>query len=140
MAKEWITLRPLARLDDFALLAARLATGTFLIDGVWDNVTERVRMAEFVAFMRANGFVAPDLLAPFSVYAQLLAGGLLILGLLTRWAGLILLGNFVVALWMVHWTQTLREWWPALALIALGCLFATRGGGRYAVDALWEHR
>lgn len=129
------SLRALSAGDDLALLAARLATGAFLIDGVWDNVTIGARMAEFVAFMRAHDFPLPHLLAPFSVYTQLAAGFLLVLGLATRWAGLILVATFLVALWMVHWNQPLRDWWPALALVVLGLIFATRGGGRYALDA-----
>ena len=131
-----LLLRGLARFDDLGLLLARIATGVFLVEGVWDNVTSSARMAEFVAFMRANGFVAPELLAPFSVSTQLAAGLLLVFGLLTRWAGLILVGTFLVALWMVHWEQSLREWWPALALVALGFLFATRGAGRLSLDRL----
>lgn len=136
MRGDPLALKPLARFDDLALLAARLATGAFIVDGVWDNVTSGARMAEFVAFMRTNGFVMPELLAPFSVYTQLAAGVLLVPGLLTRWAGLILAGTFLVALWVVHWEQSLREWWPALALVALGLIFATRGPGRFSLDAL----
>lgn len=137
---DWLTLRPFARFDDLALLLIRGATGVFIIDGVRDNVTSGARMAEFVGFMRGSGFVAPEVLAPFSVYTQLLAGALLILGLLTRWAGLLLTGTFIVALWVVHWEQTLREWWPALALVVIGLLLATKGAGRYAADAMLERR
>ena len=138
MRRDWLALRPLARFDDMAALVARVAAGAFIMDGVRDNVASGARMAEFVGFMRASGFVAPEFLAPFSVYTQLLAGALLVLGLLTRWAGLILAGTFAVALWVVHWAEGLRLWWPALALVVLGLLFATRGGGRYAVDRLFE--
>lgn len=119
---------------DAALLFARALTGIFLIHGVWDNVTEPARMAEFVAFMRASGFPAPEFLAPFSVYTQLLAGVLLIPGLLTRLAGLIVAGTFIVGYLMVHLDQSFREGWPALALVAIGLIFATIGAGRYALD------
>ena len=106
--------------------------------GVWDNVTDPARMAEFVGFMRASGFVAPSFWAPFSVYTQLAAGLLLIAGLLTRCAGLIVVGTFVVALWVVHWEQGFREWWPALSLVLLGTVFSTIGAGRWALDALLD--
>jgi putative oxidoreductase len=137
---RWLTLAPLAAAEPLALLLARLATGIFIIHGVWDNVTNGERMAEFIGFMRANGFVPAELWAPFSVYTQLIAGALLIPGLLMRWAGIILTITFVVALVMVHWDQSLREWWPALALVALGLLFATRGAGPLSLDAIWSRK
>lgn len=135
---DWLLLRPLARLDDYALLIMRLGTAVFIAEGVWDNVTDADRMAEFVGFMAANGFWQPDFWAPFSVYTQLLAAILLAVGLLTRWAGLILMITFVIGLVMVHLNQPLREQWPALALVLIGLLLATRGGGRFAFDRFLE--
>jgi putative oxidoreductase len=63
-----------------------------------------------------------------------LCGIALILGLLTRWAGLITTFVFIVAVWMVHWAQDFPGWWPALILVFLGLLFATLGAGRYSLD------
>lgn len=137
---SWLTLAPLARLEDAALLALRVLTGTFLVHGVWDNVVDAARMTEFVAFMRASGFAAPEILAPFSVYTQLAAGILLVLGLLTRWAALLVATTFIVALWMVHWGQSVRECWPARALVGVGLLLAATGAGRYAADFALERR
>lgn len=137
--RNWLLLEPAARGEDAALLFLRLATGVFLIDGVWDNIASDARMREFVEFMRASHFPAPELLAPFSVWTQFLAGVLLLPGLLVRWAGAIIAVTFVVALWMVHWEQPLRLWWPALALVAIGFVLLTRGGGRWSVDA-WRPR
>ncbi len=136
MNRDLLLLRPLARLGDTALLALRLLTGAFLIHGVWDNIASAARMAEFVTFLTANGFAAPSLMAPLSVYAQFLIGAALILGLFTRWAGLLLAFNFIVAVAMVHWEQSFRDWWPAIVLVALGFVFATIGAGRFAGDAL----
>lgn len=133
--RNWLFLPGLARFADVAILAARLLTGTFLVHGVWDNIVSAERMAEFVAFLTATGFPAPHAMAPLSVYAQLVIGIALILGALTRWAGLLLAFNFTVGVVMVHLAQTYREIWPAAVLIVLGLLFAAIGAGRYAVDA-----
>ena len=62
----------------------------------------------------------------------------LVLGLLTRWFGLITAFNFTVAVWMVHWNDPVPGIWPAAILIFLGLYFGTRGGGRYALDTLFE--
>lgn len=131
---------PFGTLPDITLMLLRVVTGAFLIHGTLDNVLSAERMQEFVVFLTANGFPLPHLMAPLSVYAQFVCGALLVLGLLTRWAGAIIAINFVVAVVMVHWNQDFRGWWPALALVLLGLHFMAQGGGRFALDALLPKR
>lgn len=132
----------LAPLEAASLLLLRLGTGAFLIHGTWDNVSDPARMAEFEAFLRQFGFVAPGLMGPLSVYAQFGCGILLIAGLFTRWAGLILAFNFVVAIAMVdRFAPTgLRGVWPAAALVLIGLHLAARGAGPLSLDAILERR
>ena len=134
MGTKWLLLTPLARFGDLGLLLLRWVTGAFLVYQSQDNVFSAARMDEFERFLDQSGFFMPELMAPLCVWAQFLCGIALILGLLTRWAGLITTFVFVVAVWMVHWTQDFPGWWPALILVFLGILFATLGGGRYALD------
>ncbi len=140
MSRNWLLLPSLAQGADAALLATRLLTGAFLIHGVWDNIVSAERMAEFVGFLTASGFAMPELMAPLSVWAQFAIGIALVLGLFTRWAGLLLAFNFIIGVIMVHWDQSFREWWPAIVLVALGLVFATIGAGRYAIDRHLEKR
>lgn len=130
----------LRRYSEISLAALRVLTGIFLIHGTQDNVLSAARMDEFVQFLTAQNFVMPELMAPLSAWAQFICGILLVLGLLTRWAGLVIAFNFVVAVWMVHWPEGLRGWWPALVLVFLGLHFACRGGGRWSLDALLFRR
>ena len=138
MRKDLILLTPLARLGDLGLLLLRLVTGAFLIYQSHDNVFSAERMGEFVKFLTQFNFVMPELMAPLSVYAQFAAGIAFILGLLTRWFGLVTAFNFTVAVWMVHWTDPVPGIWPAAILIFLGLYFGLRGAGRYGLDALLE--
>ncbi len=128
------------RLPDFTLMLLRAVTGAFLVHGTLDNVVRAARMQEFVSFLNAHGFTMPHVMAPLSVYAQFACGLLLVLGLMTRVAGLIVALNFVVAVVMVHWQQDFRGWWPALVLVLLGLHFAAQGSGRYGLDAVLESR
>ncbi|MFC0676751.1 DoxX family protein [Lysobacter korlensis] len=132
----WVFLHPLRRADDVAVLLLRLVTGAFLIHGVWDNITDAARMQEFVEFLTTHGFAAPAFMARLSVWVQFGIGLAFVAGLLTRWAGLLCAANFIVACVMVHWSQDLRGWWPALVLVLIGLLLATRGAGRYSLDAV----
>ena len=133
-----LLLPSLAGLEDFGLLLLRWVTGAFLIYQSHDNIFSSERMQEFVKFLGQFGFAQPEMAAPFAVWWQFLAGIGFILGLFTRWLGLITMIQFIVACWMVHWTQDFAGWWPALILVFLGFYFAARGSGRYGLDRLLE--
>ena len=138
MSRDLLLLPALARFGDLALLLLRWVTGAFLVWQSHDNILSAARMDEFEAFLRKFNFILPELMAPLCVWAQFLCGLAFILGFATRWAGLVTAFTFVVAVWMVHWPQDFPGWWPALILVFLGLLFATRGGGRYSLDRLIE--
>jgi putative oxidoreductase len=121
---------------DFALLLLRLFVGLFLIWGVWDNITEPARMAEFVEFLRKSGFPSPELLAPLSVYVQFLVGLAFALGVFTRWAGILCIVNFVVAIVMVDRFGGMRAAFPSGCLVFIGLYLATYGAGRFSLDAM----
>jgi putative oxidoreductase len=124
------------RLENEALLALRIVTGLFLLYQSHDNVLSSARMDEFVGFMAQFGFWRPDILAPFAIFWQVAAGIGFIFGLFVRLLGLITAIQFIVAVWMVHWTQDFSGWWPAAILVFLGLYFFARGGGRYALDTV----
>ncbi len=121
---------------DLALLALRLFLGAFLIYGVWDNIVSAERMAEFVSFLTGLNCPLPEIAAPVAVWAQFAVGVLLIPGLLTRWAGIVLAINFVVAVALIAPTgASFRDLYPPAILIFIGALFATQGAGRLSADA-----
>lgn len=133
--RRLLFLPDLARFGDAALLLLRLMVGMFLIYGVWDNVVSTQRMAEFVGFLTRFGFAYPELMAPLSVWAQFLCGLAFILGLFTRWAGLVCAFNFVVAIAMVDQHGGIRGSFPAACLVFIGLYLATHGPGRFSLDA-----
>lgn len=131
-----LALPQLARFSDLALLLLRVLVGAFLMWGTWDNIASGERMAEFAGFLGQLGCPMPEIAAPVSVYAQFVCGALILLGLLTRWAGLIMTFNFIVAVWLVHPGADFRALFPPLVMIAVSLYLATRGAGRYAMDAM----
>ena len=132
--KRLLFLPDLARFGDAALLLLRLMVGAFLIYGVWDNIVSAERMAEFAGFLAKFGFPAPAFMAPLSVWAQFLFGVAFILGLFTRWAGLVCAFNFVVAIAMVDYHSGIRGSFPAACLVFIGLYLATYGAGRFSLD------
>jgi len=140
MVRDLVFLPVLARFSDLALLALRLVVGAFLIYGVWDNIVSPARMAEFVGFLTKFGFPYPEFMAPLSVWAQLLCGVAFILGLFTRWAGLICAFNFVVAIAMVDRHAGIRGSFPSAALVMVGLYLATHGPGWFSLDRRLQDR
>jgi putative oxidoreductase len=136
--RELLFLPGNARHANLGLLALRCATGLFLVYQSHDNVLSAARMAEFAKFLDHFGFIYPTVMAPLSVYAQFLCGIAFILGLFTRWAGLITCFNFIVALWMVDSANPYPGWWPSGILIFLGLYFGLRGSGCYGLDAVLQ--
>lgn len=128
------------RYEDAALLALRVVTGLFLLYQSHDNVLSAARMDEFIGFMGQFGFWRPEILAPFAIFWQVAAGLGFILGLFVRPLGLITAIQFIVAVWMVHWSQTFDGWWPAAILVFLGFYFFARGSGRYGLDTVLARR
>jgi putative oxidoreductase len=134
-----IFLTGLRGLSDVAVLLLRLLVGAFLMWGTWDNVVSAERMQEFVGFLTLLKCPMPELAAPVSVYAQFIGGALILVGLLTRWAGLVMAFNFVVAVALLTvggGESDFRALFPPLIMIAVPLVLATYGAGRFSIDAI----
>ncbi|MFN3815368.1 DoxX family protein [Brevundimonas sp.] len=136
-----IEISRLNALQSGAMLALRLYVGGFLIWGVWDNITSTARMAEFEAFLAGVNCPLPAIAAPLSVWAQFAIGVALIPGVLTRWAGLLLSLNFIVAVALL-WGAGAdgRGLFPPAILIFVGLILATYGAGRWSLDHRFDRR
>jgi putative oxidoreductase len=111
----------------------RLFVGFVLIYGTYDNIISWERMLEFRGFLEANGFPAPLVAAHLSVYAQSVAGVLILVGRWTRIAAAFMVVNFVVALLMVHVGLPFSQNIAPLAVL-FGCLFLLfYGAPRYSL-------
>lgn len=119
---------------DIGILLLRLFIGVRLIYGVQDNILDWDRMIEFKDFLQQFHFPFPLVSAVVSVYAQFIAGLLILIGWKIRWAAVLMIINFLVALVMVHRGQTFEQITPPLAIFFCGLLFLFTGAGRYSLD------
>ena len=139
--RNLIQLDGLKRGEDAAFLLLRLYLGGFLIWGVWDNIVSTARMAEFQAFLTGLNCPLPALAAPVSVWAQLLIGVLLLSGLLTRWAGVLLAINFIVAVLLLGGAgATARDLFGPMMCVLAGLVLAAHGAGQWSADARMPQR
>ena len=128
-----------ARQADLGLLILRLVTGGHLMIMTQDNVFSWARMLEFRDFLQQFGFAYPLFCAVLSVIGQFGGGLLLVLGLFTRFAGLVVAFNFVVAIWMVDSKAPYPAAFPAMALVAAGLCLMFTGAGRHSLDRIWRN-
>lgn len=119
---------------DIGILLLRIFIGGRLLYGVVDNIFNWSRMLEFKEFLQLFHFPMPLLSAIVSVYAQAIAGILILIGWKIRWAALVMIVNFIVALVMVHRDQTIEQSTPALAMLFSNLLFLFTGAGKYSPD------
>jgi putative oxidoreductase len=133
--RKFLFLNSAQRFSDIALLLMRVFVGLFLIWSVWANITDGARMQEYSAFLAKHGFPAAGILAPVSAYLQLAVGLGFVLGLFTRWAGIICAVVFAVAIAMVDRFDGMRGVFPSGCLFVIGLYLATYGAGRFSVDA-----
>jgi putative oxidoreductase len=133
--RKLLFLNSAQRFSDIALLFMRVFVGLFLIWSVWANITDGARMQEYSAFLAKHGFPAAGILAPVSAYLQLAVGLGFVLGLFTRWAGIICAVVFAVAIAMVDRFDGMRGVFPSGCLFVIGLYLATYGAGRFSVDA-----
>lgn len=66
---------------------------------------------DFVSNVEGMGFPSPLLFAWMATAAEFLGGLLLAIGLLTRPAALVLVGNMLVAAFLAHWKDPLFAAW-----------------------------
>lgn len=135
MLKRLIWLSALDRYRDVGTLVLRLAVAGVLVYGTQDNVFHTEHMLAFRDFLAQNGFPFPHLSAYLSAFAQFICGLLLFAGLLTRWAALVMVINFVVALAMVHVGLPFSANMAPLLMLAGSVFLFLHGAGSVSVDA-----
>lgn len=91
-------------------------------------------MKEFSVFHEKFNFPLPEISAIVSVYAQFICGFLILIGYKTRWAALIMIINFLVAIFMVHLNDTYQNTFPAIVMLACSLFLFLSGPGKPAVE------
>jgi putative oxidoreductase len=120
----------------WGITVVRISTGLiFVVHGVQKFATG---LGGVTAFFAKVGIPAPGVMGPFVAILELVGGILLIVGLATRWIGLLFAIEMLVT---TLWVQIPSRGWTASdldrALLASSLLLVLAGGGRASVDAIW---
>jgi len=124
----------LDRRQGVGLLLARLFVSIRLAYGVIDNVLSWEHMLLFRDFLNTFHIPLPLASAVVSVYVQLLASAMILLGWKIRVAAMLMIVNFLVALLMIHSNDSFEQMTPALSMLFFNVLFLFTGAGTYSLD------
>lgn len=119
---------------EFGAVFVRVLIGFHLMWGTQDNVFSFARMVEFRDFLAQTGFPVPMFSAYLSAYAQFVCGILFMIGLAVRPAAVVMIGNFLIALLMVHTGDTWSGAFPALMMLSGSLFLLFNGAGPVSVD------
>ncbi|MFC7374634.1 DoxX family protein [Brachybacterium sp. GCM10030267] len=124
-------------LRDPALLIARLVVGVVFMAHGWQKIGQNGLGATTQGF-EGMGIPAPGIAAPVVAFAELIGGALLILGLFTGLAGVVLAVDMAVAAFMVHVPAGLfvaEGGWELVGVLGVSALvLAAVGPGTIALD------
>lgn len=122
------------RTGDVGLLVLRVVAGglMFYLHGLGKVPPQ----GKFVDGVTALGFPAPTLFAWAAALSEAVGGVLLVLGLFTRPAALMLAFTMGVAAFLVHGADPLAKKELALVYLSIALLYLLAGAGRYSLDAV----
>jgi len=126
-------------MTSLALLIARIGLGIVFVAHGWQKFDE-MGLAGTQASFAKMGAPAPEQTAYYSTFAELVGGAALLAGVFTAVAGLLLVGDMLGALLIVHIDKGVFVAGGGYELVvALGVgalLVAVFGAGRYSVDGM----
>lgn len=130
------------KLQPIGLLIGRVVLGIVFIAHGWQKLSGG--LDETVQGFEGLGIPAPALSAYFTVFAELIGGGLLILGALLPLVGLALTGIMLGAIFYVHLDGGFFSrdggYEYVLTLAAFSIAIGFSGGGLFALDSLWLNK
>ena len=91
---------------------------------------------EFIAMVDGMGFPNAPAFSWVAAVFETVGGGLLILGLFTRWASLMVLGVIITALVGVHLDDTFKVQFLPLLVAFNAFQFLLLGAGKFSIDYL----
>lgn len=120
---------------DAGLLIVRILGGLILLVAGYGKLFGAGFSGVIGAFDRMGIFL-PQVTGPFIALLEFFGGAAIILGLVTRYLGVLFTIEFIVALFAVKLAGGFGGARIDIMLIAAGVLWATHGAGRYSLDRM----
>jgi len=123
----------------WGVAAVRVVMGLIFVNAGWNKVAAGFGVV--ASNFAKIGMPMPGLTGPFIALLELIGGALLVVGLASRWVGLLFALEFVVAAFVVKLpTVGFAGARLDLMLFASGVLLFFAGAGRLSIDEVWLER
>jgi putative oxidoreductase len=120
---------------DVGLLIGRIAGGLILLVAGYGKLFG-AGFSGIISTFERMGIILPQVTGPFIALLEFFGGAAIILGLLTRYLGVLFTIEFIVVLIFVKMGAQFNNLRIDVALVGFGVLWATQGGGRLALDRI----
>ncbi len=124
-------LRWLFHNSAFGLTFLRIVLGSMF---VYAGYAKSYHSGYFIYYFSQKGFPVPYLVGPFISYFELIGGALLLLGLFTRYLGLIFMLEFMIATAVIALAEGVIMARFEFMMLTTCFVIATQGAGRFAID------
>lgn len=121
---------------DYAVLFLRVVIGIRLLVASWAAAFSWQGMLEVKDFFESVHLPIPLVSAIVAVYAELLGGVLFMVGFKIRFAALLMVINFVVAIAFVDIRNVYTKAFPAWVILTASFFFLCYGAGKISLDRL----
>jgi putative oxidoreductase len=143
---SWLTCTDgiAAQWHDLLLVLARVLLGWIFVQSGWGKL---MNIPGFVSTMPRRGL--PDVLGYVAPFVEFIGGVLLIVGLATRYASLVMLLFIIIASFSSHryWASEPAQvanqsshFWKNVSMMGGTVLLFITGAGRYALDAMLQRK
>ena len=124
---------------DISLLLLRLAFGGLMVINHGWGKLEKLLAAGPIKFGDPLG-VGAEVSLSLAVFSEVVCSILLMVGLFTRWASVPALITMLVAAFIVHGGDPIRDKESALLFGTAYLVILLMGPGRYSLDGWWDRR
>lgn len=119
---------------DYGIIFLRLVIGCRLIVAVWGVVFSWQNMLGVKDFFQSVHIPIPMISAVVAVFAEFICGILYTIGLWVRYAALLMIINFIVAISFVDVHNNFEKAFPAWVILAASVFFLFYGAGKISID------
>lgn len=121
--------------SEYSTIFLRIVTGWRCVAPAWLYITGAKSFDKFSELLNTLHFPIPYIAAHVSIYVQFIGGILILLGLWTRYAAILLTIHFLIIVLTAHLHDTIVNSFAAWALLAMSVSLLFTGGGKFSIDS-----
>ncbi|MFT5832488.1 MAG: putative oxidoreductase [Cognaticolwellia sp.] len=133
MFKKMLSNKPLSNFNDLGLLLLRITFGGLMLLNHGLGKMDKLLAGGDIKFADPIG-LGMEISLQLTIFAEVICAGLLVLGLFTRLTLIPLMFTMLVAVFVMHWTDSFGDKEGALLYLIPYIILFVKGSGKYSID------